>query len=247
MGYCLFFISLSHNTASCILTQGLPGMAWETGLGVQQGRVGARKGRSWSATIQPTTRPREATTQPEAHSHGARLGVSVSQYNRCIVTGARAWLAGDGSRYNQLYRDRRAAWPLRRVTIQSLVLWQEKGLTAGRVAIQCCDTAGLVLRYGRGACDTARAAQLAIWSGVRYDTAGSALRHAHDTVGGRPRYGQGETATLRLVTHDTANHRLRHGPRHGLLGRSERGLCAQPGFKVCTWCTQLVLNSVHCF
>ena len=39
----------------------------------------------------------------------------------CIVTRARAWLARDGSRYNQLYRDRRAAWSLRRVTIQSLV------------------------------------------------------------------------------------------------------------------------------
>ena len=39
----------------------------------------------------------------------------------CIVTGARAWLDEDGSQYNRVYRDRRVAWPLRRVTIQSLV------------------------------------------------------------------------------------------------------------------------------
>ena len=48
IGYCPFFLSLSHNTASCIMTQGLTGMAWETGLGTQ-GRAGARKGKQGGA------------------------------------------------------------------------------------------------------------------------------------------------------------------------------------------------------
>ena len=48
-----FFLSLSHNTASCIVTQGLIGMAWETGLGAQQvcrgaqGRAVARHDTTW--------------------------------------------------------------------------------------------------------------------------------------------------------------------------------------------------------
>ena len=29
------------------------------------------------------------------------------------------------------------------------------------------------------------------------------------------------------------------------LGRNARGLCAQPGFRLCTWCTRLSFDSVH--
>ena len=39
MGYCPFFLSLSHNTTSCIVTQGLIGMAR-----ARSRCVGARKG-----------------------------------------------------------------------------------------------------------------------------------------------------------------------------------------------------------
>ena len=66
-----FFLSLSHNTASCIVTQGLKGMAWETGLGKQQARRGAqqaRRGPPRHGVVGlghgPATRPTRVTTRP---------------------------------------------------------------------------------------------------------------------------------------------------------------------------------------
>ena len=54
---------------------------------------------------------------------------------------------------------------------------------------------------------------------VRSDTAVG----AYDTAGARPRYGA-------TASHDTA--------QYALPGGSALGLCVQPGFRVCTWCTQ---------
>ena len=59
------------------------------------------------------------------------------------------------SRYNQLYRDKRATFPLRCVTIQSVLLRQEEGLVVGYVVIQHCDTAGHGPLYGREVRDMA--------------------------------------------------------------------------------------------
>ena len=96
---------------------------------------------------------------------------------------------------------------------------------------------------------------------VRHDTTlGAAIRAAQctrvrgdrakgacDMVGAGPRY----SAT---AGHDTA--------QCALPGRNARGLCVQPGFRVCTWCTQpsfglnalfqslfrpLFMNTVHKF
>ena len=100
MSYCpFFFLSVSHNTTSCIMTQGLTGMAWENGLGAQQARRGAEGGRmvvhdttGW-ATIQATTRLRETTTLPVARALGLDDGL-CHDTQFCIVTEARDWPLG---------------------------------------------------------------------------------------------------------------------------------------------------------
>ena len=68
-----FQFALGHDTAICIVTQGWggwPGRA--TGA-----RMVGHDTPDW-ATIQSTTRPREATTRPTAHARATWLGVSVA-------------------------------------------------------------------------------------------------------------------------------------------------------------------------
>ena len=82
-----------------------------------------------------------------------------------------------------------------------------------------------------------------IVTGGSCDTACQRLRgrndmawHDHDTAGHR-RDTAWEEATIRPSARTTT-------------WRCERGLgtmCAQPGFRVCTLCTQPSLDSVHCF
>ena len=106
MGYCpFFFLSVSHNTTSCIMTQGLTGMAWETGLGARQARArgaqGAHKGRSWSATIRPAGpryRPRHGQGWPRHGRQRARdlAGGLCLDTQFCIVTEASDWPLGGG-------------------------------------------------------------------------------------------------------------------------------------------------------
>ena len=101
-------------------------------------------------------------------------------------------------------------------------------MTGGRLGRWACRNT--MLRHGR-ACDAIRPRRLRHGArGTTYDTVWRALRynrvcarHAHNTIGGRPRYDQGEAVTLRLVHHDTA------GP-----ARSGRAAWV----RVCTWCTQ---------
>ena len=91
--------------------------------------------------------------------------------------------------------------------------------------------------------------------------------------GGRPcvakqcsqglRYGTQRPATratqcLRMtLVLGVSRYRLRHDrpqatiwpgivPLHSRPGRSARGLCAQAGFRVCTWCNQPSFDSMHC-
>ena len=52
-------------------------------------------------------------------------------------------------------------------------------------------------------------------------------------------------ATRPTTSRDTTGHKPTTQPRHGWPGRSAHGLCAQAGFRVCTWCTQPSFDSVH--
>ena len=118
LAYCPFFSKCESQYNKLYCDTGLD----KQGLGDGPRRAAGTQGRARGAHGRPRYgRLGHDTAHDTAKGGATWLGVSVSQYNRCIVTGARAWLAGNGSRYNQLYRERRAAWPLRRVTIQSLV------------------------------------------------------------------------------------------------------------------------------
>ena len=107
-------------------------------------------------------------------------------------------MARDGSRYNQLYHDRRAAWPLRRVTIQSLDRDRRKAWLLGVSRYNAATWLGLCYnmaeepatwrarhntRYGRACAAT--------WLGVHYDTPTIQSREGHDMARGRLRHGAG--------------------------------------------------------
>ena len=68
-----FQFALGHDTTICIVTQGWGGWPGH----VSRARMVGHDTTGW-ATIQPTTRPREAMTQPAARARGAWLGVSVA-------------------------------------------------------------------------------------------------------------------------------------------------------------------------
>ena len=97
-----------------------------------------------------------------------------------------------------------------RVVIQILYRDQKEPATQCCVATQCCDITGHAPRHGRGGCDTARSSVCGCVAtrlyGARHRAQHGrcALRHGHDTAGGRPRYGLGEATTRRLVCHNMA-------------------------------------------
>ena len=61
------------------------------------------------ATIQATTRPREATIPPAGRARGLAGGL-CHDTQFCIVTEARGWPLGDCVTIQSLYRDRWAIW-----------------------------------------------------------------------------------------------------------------------------------------
>ena len=119
---------MSHNTANCIVTQGLTGRAWET----RKGCTGARKGHAGTrmvghdtvvwATIQPTTWPR-------GEGGGGGGGGGGARHSRQRSRRPGWWIV---SRYTILYRDRSKGLAAGGcVTIQSLyrdrwVVWLAK-------------------------------------------------------------------------------------------------------------------------
>ena len=106
MGYCPFFLSLSHSTASCIVTHGLTGMAWETDLGAQQGRAGTQKGSVEACMVGHDT----------AHDM-AKGGHDTTNNAR-----SRGLAGGECVTIQSLYRDRSEGLAgLGWVTIQSIV------------------------------------------------------------------------------------------------------------------------------
>ena len=94
MGNCPFFLSLSHNTASCIVTQGLTGprrKAW------------ARKGVQWHATTRrgkAGTRPCDTARKGPRHGRPARKSVWQRAHVRSLAGGGSrdtnivSWLGG---------------------------------------------------------------------------------------------------------------------------------------------------------
>ena len=107
----IFFLIVSHNTASCIVTHGLTGMAWETCLGAQQerrGTQGVHRGRAWSAMIQPAG-PRYRPQHGRQHVH--RLGWwIVSRYMVLYRDRSEGLAVGGCVMIQSLYRDRRGVW-----------------------------------------------------------------------------------------------------------------------------------------
>ena len=100
-----FFLSVSHNTASCIVTQGLTSRAWETGLGEQQARRGAHGWPQYGRLGHHTTHDMTKGGNDMAGSSRAR-GLAGG---KCVTI-------------QSLYRDRSeglAGWGW--VTIQSIV------------------------------------------------------------------------------------------------------------------------------
>ena len=116
-------------------------------------------------------------------------------------------------------------------------------MVVGRVAIQCCDMAGPMMRYGRGAYDTtqgrgdtARAEQRTIRLGVCCNTAGACATT-------RPRYDRGK-ATIRP---GGGRDKEPGAPRHGRPSAQPESGCA-PGApnSVLTQCTVLSHCLGHC-
>ena len=96
--------ALGHDTVHCIVTQG-----------AQQ----ARMDRQVMATIWPRPDHDTANQRPQYGQLGCdTAALRAEQATRMRANGL---AVGAVSRYNQLYRDSKAAWPLRCVTIQSIV------------------------------------------------------------------------------------------------------------------------------
>ena len=113
------------------------------------------------ATIQPTTRPREATTQSLVRARGMAGGLCCdTQF--CIMTEARDWPLGVVSRYNLC-----------------IVTGGQSGLRA------CHDTIACIVIGGRGLA-AGRFARLATTRLGRRATRCDTARHACDTAGAGP-------------------------------------------------------------
>ena len=170
MGNCPFFLSLSHNTASCIVTQGLTGprrKAW------------ARKGVQWHAT----TRRGKAGTRPcdtarKGHDTVGQRGracgsapmfaawlVGESRYKHCIMARGRPCVVTQCATRLRYGAQRPAT--RRRGAVTRSVARATRRAAGARVAIQFCivtEGRDIVLRHGSHAhSDTA---------GLGHDTAG---------------------------------------------------------------------------
>ena len=98
-----FQFELGHDTTNYIMTQD----SWAQPGVPRYSRAGAGA-RSRKLRDGPAIRPRGATTlSARAQGHA--------------VARARTWPSRGMSRYNQLYCERRAVWPARCVTIQTIV------------------------------------------------------------------------------------------------------------------------------
>ena len=96
MGSCQFFFALGHDTANCIVTQGLGGSTGVHSSAPRYDRAGT-EARSRTLRHGPTIRARGTTTQPAcARGKQQHARVALSRWGV--------------SRYNRLYHDRRAAW-----------------------------------------------------------------------------------------------------------------------------------------
>ena len=162
------------------------------------------------ATIQATTRLREATTRSAAPARGLAGGL-CRDTQICIVTEARGWPLGGCVTIQSLYRDRRAVWLARVSRYNRLYCDRRKAWPLG------------VSRYNA-----------ATWPGLCCDTDEEpATRRAATTRQGTP-------ATRPGGGHDTVSCAPRYSPARATIRRRARGLGGvglQLGFRVCTWCT----------
>ena len=173
-----FFLSLSHNTASCILTQGLTG-----------------KGAQWHAT---TRRGRVRTRLCDMASKGHD---TTGPRTRGMRQRERAWPGWWGSRDTNIVSCLGAALCRDTARDTAAIRRPTPCDTGGRVRNTerdrdlCRDTI-LYRDRGRSREAVTRRANALVRTTIRQGRPATRPR-------GRPRYGRGRPATRRLVRHDT--------------------------------------------
>ena len=111
LGYCPFLVCTGSRYNNLYHDTGLGRLAWAQGIGHDTA--------GW-ATIQPTTRLREATTR-QATCARSLAGGECHDTKFCIVIGERGLAVGGCVTIWSLYRDRREVWLAKRVTMQTIV------------------------------------------------------------------------------------------------------------------------------